>query len=99
MSESEQERNNPPTPEQLKAAEERWQKMYEDGLVAKAIRFERLARRILSRDVELPPGFSDDFSPADVRHLAEMLLLLDIARGSSFTRFRSRYAGNTEYGL
>jgi len=94
---SEEERK-PPTPEELKAAEERWQKIYEDGLVAKAQRFELLARRILSHDAETP-GFSDDVSSADVRHLAEMLLLLDIARGSSFTRFRSRYAGNTEYGL
>jgi hypothetical protein len=93
-----EEERKPPTPEELKAAEERWQKIYEDGLVAKALRFEHLARRILSHGIEMP-GFADDVSPADVRHLAEMLLLLDIARGNSFTRFRSRYAGNTEYGL
>jgi len=90
---SEEERKAP-TPEELKAEEERWQKIYEDGLVAKALRFEALALRILSHDGE-KAGLSD-YDSADVRHLAEMLLLVDIARGGmSFTRFRSRYAGSS----
>jgi hypothetical protein len=35
------------------------------------------------------------FDGAAVRHMAEMLLLLDIARGNvGFSRFRARYAGS-----
>ncbi len=43
---------------------------------------------------DLKSGESRSYDPAEVRHLAEMLLLLDIARGSPAGRFRSRYAGN-----
>jgi len=83
----------PPTPEQLKAEKERWQKMNDDALVARWQHFEGLAMRMLA----IPGDERGAFDAAAVRHLAEMLLLLDIARGgNSFTRFRSRYGGNSE---
>jgi hypothetical protein len=103
---SEQERNNPPTPEELKAAEERRQKEYDDALVARYRHYRELAFRMIVGELEKPtPGhpvsLPQKYDERELRHLAEMLFLLDISRGgNSFTRFRSRYAGNySEWGL
>jgi hypothetical protein len=63
-------------------------KQRDDELVARWQHFYRLAVRMISHDGQ------ESYSPVDVQHFAEMLLLLDIARGSSYSRFRSRYAGN-----
>ena len=70
------------------------QTVLDNALVARAQHFEQLAKRILSHD-----GEDVNYSDADARHLAEMLLLLDIAHGDrgkpgGFFRFRSRYGGN-----
>jgi len=67
------------------------QKMLDDELVARWRHFEDLAYRMLVGDPQSTQPVQYD--PREVRHLAEMLLLLDIARGST-NRFRARYAGN-----
>lgn len=68
------------------------QKARDDELVARWQHFYSLALRMISHDGQ------DSYSSADVQHFAEMLLLLDIARGNAsgigYTRFRARYAGN-----
>jgi hypothetical protein len=86
-----------PTPEELKAAEERWQKIREDALVERYHYFQRLAFRLIVGEQPKPePGHpvSYSYDELEVRHMAEMLFLLEVAtERASFTRFRSRYAG------
>jgi hypothetical protein len=62
-------------------------KARDDEIVEKYRHFESLAWRILGDDGKR------GCDPADVQHMAEMMLLLDIARGAPFRRFRSRYSG------
>jgi len=97
---SEEERK-PPTPQELKAAEERWQKIREDCLVERYQYFQKLAFRLIVGEQPKPePGHpvSYSYDEREVRHMAEMLFLLEVAtvatERTSFTRFRSRYAGN-----
>jgi hypothetical protein len=66
-------------------------KKLDDDLVSRFYHFEELAVRILSHDGKT--AYQQD----EVNHMAEMLLLLDIAthpRQISFSRFRARYAGS-----
>jgi hypothetical protein len=64
-------------------------KKLDDDLVSRFFHFEELAKRILSHDGRTA------YQREEVNHMAQMLLLLDIARGGSgWNRFRSRYAGN-----
>jgi hypothetical protein len=81
-----------PLPRTQEEAELEAQKMRDDALVARWQHYHDLAYRMLVGD---GTAAQSCFDPVEVRHFAEMLLLLDIARsGSGFTRFTSRYAGN-----
>jgi hypothetical protein len=85
-----------PAPEELKAKWDAAQKAIEEErdneLVARWRHYERLANRMLVGD--LKPGESCTYDPAEIRHLTEMLLLVDIARGATAGRSRSRYGGD-----
>jgi hypothetical protein len=64
-------------------------KARDDELIEKYRHFQALAFRMLVGDPQ--PGETFSFDEKEVRHMAEMLLLLDIARGEPVYRFRSRY--------
>lgn len=67
-----------------------WQKLADDAAISRYGHFQGLARRMLSQD-----GTDLNFTEAEVRHLTEMLFLIDISTGhTAFWRFRSRYGGN-----
>ena len=82
--------------EKHRAAQESAEKLIEaarkardDELVEKYRHFQALAFRMLVGDPKQGETFS--FDEKEVRHMAEMLLLLDIARGEPVVRFRARY--------
>jgi hypothetical protein len=68
------------------------QKARDDEIVEKYRHFQALAFRILVGEITSQEKPSALMS-GEVRHMAQMLLLLDIARGEPFRRFRSRYTG------
>ena len=78
--------------EKREEAEKALAKQRDEELVEKYRHFQALAFRMVVGDPQ--PGETFSFDEKEVRHMAEMLLLLDIARGSNWSRFRSRYAGN-----
>lgn len=88
-----EEEPKPPTPEELKAAQERLQKSLDDALVKRFRHYQQLASRMIVGDVE-PPAPMPLGTAERIEHMAEMLLLLDVATGTTAMRFRSRYAGN-----
>jgi hypothetical protein len=65
-------------------------KLLDDELVTRWQHYHHVAWRMISQEGR------ESYDPVEVRHFAEMLLLLDIARGGdAFSRFRARYGGTT----
>jgi len=95
---SEEESRVGPTEEELKASRERWQKIEDDALVARYRHYRELAFRMIVGELEKPtPGHPvslPQYDEGEVRHMAEMLLILDIGTRPGFNRFRARYAGS-----
>lgn len=89
----------PTAEEELKAAQERAQKIHDDLLIERYRRYQQIAFRMIVGELKKPtpghPVMLPSYDEGEVRHMAEMLLLLDIASGAtSFSRFRARYGGN-----